>query len=260
LSGTPARFIAGGELVYKVSGNISGDIKPYPFGTTLTVTPALLRTSAEDGTPRVHVRIEAGRTSVLALLDQDPNLPTSFTKNTVASEAVLSLGQSLILGGLSQRESRSGRSGVPVLMNIPILKYLFSTKSTITADTAVIILLTPRDPAFIDEQNQKARAEFVEKRRAFLRASQGTQEDMRRFRERYPDWDQIPPNRFASHFFLMENSELYRTARWAETHQRAYRPGAPGSEAEQEMNSVMAQVCHYRDVEDMEKGPKKAEA
>jgi Flp pilus assembly secretin CpaC len=38
LSGTPAKFLAGGELVYKVSGNISGDIKPYPFGTTLTVT------------------------------------------------------------------------------------------------------------------------------------------------------------------------------------------------------------------------------
>ena len=113
LNGTPAKFLAGGELVYKVSGNISGDIKPYPFGTTLTVTPTLLRTPAEDGTPRVHVKVEAGRTSVLALLDADPNLPTPFSKVTVASEAVLSLGQTLILSGLSQRESRTGRSGVP---------------------------------------------------------------------------------------------------------------------------------------------------
>ena len=211
LNGTPAKFLAGGELVYKVSGNISGDIKPYPFGTTLTVTPTLLRTPAEDGTPRVHLRVEAGRTSVLALLDQDPNQPTTFTKVTVASEAVLSLGQTLILSGLSQRESRTGRSGVPGLMYIPILKYLFSTKSTIQADTAVIILLTPRDAAFRDERNQKALEEFVEKRRALLQARQGTEEDMRRFRERYPDWYQIPPNRFASHFFLMETSEIYRT-------------------------------------------------
>jgi hypothetical protein len=211
LNGTTAKFLAGGELVYKVSGNISGDIKPYPFGTTVTVTPTLLRTPAEDGTPRVHVRVEAGRTSVLALLDQDPNLPTTFTKVTVASEAVLSLGQTLILSGLSQRESRTGRSGVPVLMNIPILKYLFSTTSTVQADTAVIILLTPRDPAFSDERNRKALAEFVEKRRAFIQARQGTEEDMQRFRERYPDWDQIPPNRFASHFFLMETSEIYRS-------------------------------------------------
>ena len=212
LNGTPANFLAGGELVYKVSGNISGDIKPYPFGTTLTVTPTLLRTPAEDGTPRVHVRVEAGRTSILSLLDQDPNQPTSFTKVTVASEAALSLGQTLILSGLSQRESRTGRSGVPVLMYIPILKYLFSTQTTIQSDSAVIILLTPRDPAFWDEQNQKALAEFVEKRRAFLQARQGTEEDMQRFRERYADWVQIAPNRFATHFFLMENSELYRNA------------------------------------------------
>jgi hypothetical protein len=99
---------------------------------------------------------------------------------------------------------------VPYLRDIPILKYFFSTKSTTTADTAVIILLTPRDPAFTGERNQKALAEFVEKRRAFIRARQGTEEDMRHFRERYPDWDQFPPNRFASHIFLMENSDMYR--------------------------------------------------
>lgn len=210
LNGTSAKFIAGGELVYKVAGNISGDIKPYPFGTTLTVTPVLLRTPAEDGSPRVHVRVEAGRTSVLSLLDLDPNQPTPFTKVTVASEAVLSLGQTLILSGLSQRESHTGLSGVPLLRDIPILRYFFSTKSTIQSDSAVIILLTPRDPAYSDERNRKALAEFVEMRRAYLKARQGTEEDMRRFRERYPDWQQITPNRFASHFFMMETSELYR--------------------------------------------------
>ena len=211
LNGTPAKFLAGGELVYKVSGNISGDIKPYPFGTTLTVTPTLLRTPAEDGTPRVHLRVEAGRTSVLALLDQDPNQPTTFTKVTVASEAVLSLGQTLILSGLNQRESRTGITGVPYLRDIPILKYFFSTRTIVTADVAVIILLTPRDPAFQDERNRKALAEFVAMRRAFIKAKQGTEEDMQRFRERYPNWQQLPPNRFASHVFMLETSQLYRT-------------------------------------------------
>ena len=211
LNGTTARFLSGGELVYKVSGNISGDIKPYPFGTTLTVTPTLLRTPAEDGTPRVHVKVEAGRLSILEILDTDPNQPTTFTKVTVASESVLSLGQTLILSGLSQRESRTGRSGVPVLMDIPILKYFFSTKVTVQADTAVIILLTPRDPAYSDERNRKALAEFVEMRRAFLKAKRGTEEDMQRFRERYPDWQQVWPSRFSSQLFMLETSELYRS-------------------------------------------------
>jgi Flp pilus assembly protein TadD len=211
LSGTSANFLAGGELVFKVSGNISGDIKPYPFGTTLKVTPTLLRTPAEDGTPRVHVKVEAGRLSILSILNQDPNLPTSFTKITVASEAVLSLGQTLILSGLNQRESRTGITGVPYLRDIPILKYFFSTKIAVTADVAVIILLTPRDPAFQDERNRKALAEFVAMRRAFIKAKQGTEEDMQRFRERYPSWQQLPPNRFASHVFMLETSQLYRT-------------------------------------------------
>jgi len=34
---------------------------------------------------------------------------------------------------------------------------------------------------------------------------------MQRFRERYPDWNQIPPSRFATHFLPLQNSELYRT-------------------------------------------------
>ncbi len=116
----------------------------------------------------------------------------------------------MILSGLSQRESRSVRSGVPGLMHVPLLKYLFSTNTTVHADAAVIILLTPRDPAFWDERNREALEKFVEQRRAFLQAKQGTEEDMRRFRERYPDWNKLVPNRFGSHFFLMENSELYR--------------------------------------------------
>ena len=213
LSGTSAKFLAGGELIFKVSGLNSGDIKIYPFGTTLTVTPTLLRMPAEGGTPRVHLAVEAGRTSILNILSiaEDPNQPTPFDKVTVASQAVLSVGQTLILSGLSQRESRTGRSGVPILRDIPILKYFFSTETLLQSDSAVIILLTPRDPAFWDERNRQATAEFVAKRRAFLLARQGTDEDMRRFRERYPDWDKIPPNRFGSHLFLMETSEIYRT-------------------------------------------------
>jgi tetratricopeptide (TPR) repeat protein len=215
LSGTPATFIAGGDIVYKVSGTTSGDIKPYPFGTSLDVTPTLLRTRGEDGSPRIHVMVKAGRKTILALEDlstQSSEGSTVFANTAVSSEAVLGLGQTLILTGLNQRESQTRRSGVPVLKSIPIIKYLFSTKSTAVSDLGLIILLTPRDPAYWDEQNQKAIGEFVEKRRAYVQATQGTAEDMQRFKERYPDWDKLAPNRFASHFFLMENSDIYRRA------------------------------------------------
>jgi len=212
LNGTTANFIVGGELVYKVSGLNSGDIKPYEFGTTLKVTPTLLRTPSEDGTRRILVGVDAGRTSIVALLDSDPNLPTTFDRVEVASTAVVSLGRTLILSGLSQRESHILHDGVPGLMHIPILKYFFSTKTTIQVDSAVIILLTPRDPAYWGEQYRKAISEFIEKRKAYVQALQGTAADMQRFKQRYPDWDQLAPNRFASHFFLSANSQIYRLA------------------------------------------------
>jgi len=213
LSGTPATFTAGGDIVFRVAGNISGDIKPYPFGTTLEVTPTLLRTQDEDGSPRIRIAVKAGRKSVLnieALQAELGSEATAFENVEVTSEAVLALNQTLILTGLNQRERREGRSGVPILKSIPIIKYLFSEKTTSTSDLAIIILLTPRDPGYWDEQNRQAVAEFVEKRRDYVQAKQGTEEDLRRFKERYPDWDQPAPNRFASHFFLMENSEVYR--------------------------------------------------
>jgi len=211
LSGTTADFLAGGEIVFRTTGNIGGDIKPYPFGTKLKITPTLLRTPAEDGTPRVHVKVTAGRLSILSILEQSEDTPSTFTKVEVNSEAVLNLGQTLILSGLSQRESQEGLSGVPYLRDIPILKYFFSSRRTVVSDTAVIILLTPRDAAFSDEQNRRALGEFVSMRRAFIKAKQGTEEDMQRFRERYPDWQQLTPSRFASHFFMLETSQLYRS-------------------------------------------------
>lgn len=212
LSGTPATFLAGGDYVFRVSGLNSGDIKPYPFGTTLTVTPTLLRTPGEDGEPRVHLTVEAGRSSVLGIeLTDDPEGAVVFDKIQVTSHAVLGLGRTLILSGLSQKDSRTSRSGVPILSSIPLLKYLFSEETLVETQSAVVILLTPRDPAFVDARNREALNEFVALRREFMRARQGPEEDLRRFREKHPGWTDMPPNRFATHLFLTRTSELYRS-------------------------------------------------
>ena len=211
LNGTPAYFLAGGEFVFRVSGIETGDIKPYPFGTSLSVTPTLLRTPGEDGTPRIHIKVEAQRTSVLefltAITDDDSIV---FDKLTVISQAVLDRGQTLILSGLNQRESRNTDSGVPILKEIPLVNLVFSEKNTVDENTAVIIMLTPRDPAFNDKRNRKNLAFFVKKRREFLEARQGTKADMKKYKQKYPNWHLLVPNRFASHFFLLEKSDLYR--------------------------------------------------
>ena len=212
LNGTPAYFLAGGEFVFRVSGIETGDIKPYPFGTSLSVTPTLLRTPGRDGAPRIHIKVEAQRTSVLEFLTSETDDDSfAFDKLSVISQAVLDRGQTLILSGLNQRESRTSDSGVPIVKEIPLVNLFFSQKSTVDENTAVIILLTPRDPAFNDQKNRNRLAHFVKKRRDFLKAKQGTSEDMKKFQKKYPQWRDLAPNRFASHFFLLEKSNLYRS-------------------------------------------------
>ena len=199
------------EIVFKVSGIESGDIKPYPFGTSVTVTPTLLRTPSADGGPRVHLNIQAQRTSVLEFLTAEASDDSViFDKLNVNSQAVLDLGQTLILSGLNQREARTADTGVPLLKDIPIIKYFFSQKITVENNTAIIILLTPRDPAFNDKNRRKSLSAFVKMRRAYIKAQKGTKKDMRKFKKRYPNWQDLAPNRFASHFFLVENSDIYR--------------------------------------------------
>jgi tetratricopeptide (TPR) repeat protein len=213
LSGGNATFLAGGDLYYEIAGNVGGNLEKVQFGTTLTVTPTLLLTPAEDGSPQVHITVQTGRKSPtpLPITPTGNNGPSSaFDDVNITSETIIPIDRTLILSGLSQREATTTRTGVPGLMYIPLLKYFFSNKTTTIADAAIVILLTPRDPAYWGEKNQKEYDAFVLERRAFLQARQGTPQDWQHFKERYPNWDQIPPNRFSSNSFLIKTSELYR--------------------------------------------------
>ena len=208
LNGQKARFLAGGEIVFEVQGIETGDIKPYPFGISIDVAPTVLRTHSADGTPKIMVELLATRTSTIALaLDADNAV---FDKTEVSSKAVLALDETLVLSGLYQIDIRKNRTGVPILRDIPVLKYFFSTESELETRESAIILITPRDPALLNVERNQALDEFIERREAWLKAAAGTPEERNLFRENYPDWYKPAPNRYASHFFLLETSELYR--------------------------------------------------
>ena len=50
----------------------------------------------------------------------------------------------------------------------------------------------------------------LKRREAWVKAAAGTVEERALFRKNYPDWYKPAPNRYASHFFMLESSELYR--------------------------------------------------
>ena len=53
-------------------------------------------------------------------------------------------GDSVVLGGLIRDNASSGKSGVPLLMDIPVLGSLFSTTVDESVRTELLIFITPR--------------------------------------------------------------------------------------------------------------------
>jgi len=61
----------------------------------------------------------------------------------VKTEVSVRSGQSVVIGGLNMLETRVVKRGIPVLGDIPILGWLFSSKSDETVKTEVLFILTP---------------------------------------------------------------------------------------------------------------------
>ncbi|MCK4648661.1 hypothetical protein KAT51_03965, partial [bacterium] len=73
----------------------------------------------------------------------DNPYPIIMTREATSSVMVKD-GDTLVIGGLIKEEERTGRHGIPGLMNIPVIKYLFSRKHTDTVKSELIIFVTPR--------------------------------------------------------------------------------------------------------------------
>lgn len=163
-------------------------------GVSLKLTPSFL----DDGW--VQMAVEAERTFL-----KTPNSSyTGFTskmeisKTTVNANVAMKFGETLILSGLSEREIENNRDGVPFLQDIPIVQYFFSNKTTQDFTKSVLILITPREPGAIYEDD-KADAD-----------GGGTAMDS--FKKRFSDWFQPAPS-IASAMFHLQGNSLYREFR-----------------------------------------------
>ena len=112
-------------------------------GVTLSVKPTFLK----DG--QIELEIRAGHTFIT-----EPNEAVTFNlridtlKTEINGHVVMDIGDTLILSGLNEKTTRIGRSGVPLLQDIPGVQYLFSRRTTLDFQRSVLILVTPRLPVY----------------------------------------------------------------------------------------------------------------
>jgi type II secretory pathway component GspD/PulD (secretin) len=83
--------------------------------------------------------------------DTDNPYPIITTRKTT-NKVMIKDGDTLVIGGLIREEDKPTYTGVPGLMKIPVIKYLFSKKHTVKIKRELIIFITPRIVRFEEDK------------------------------------------------------------------------------------------------------------
>jgi general secretion pathway protein D len=75
--------------------------------------------------------------------ESDVVLPPIFTTRELSSNLQVENGQTLVLGGLIQREDQKVKRGIPWLSRIPLIGWLFGWESTVKKGSEILMILTP---------------------------------------------------------------------------------------------------------------------
>ena len=104
-------------------------------GTKLRVRPTI----SVDGTVQLEVSQEVSN----ATTETQFNAPVISTRS-VRTDLIVRDGQTIVLGGLTDREHDVQSEGVPFLSSIPFIGGLFGRQSRNTTETELFVFLTPR--------------------------------------------------------------------------------------------------------------------
>lgn len=202
-AGKTSTFFSGIELNAVATSNSPTGGNPVNIEKAIGVNLQLKPLFLADG--RVSFDITAERTFL-----KTPSDDVLFTfrletmKSKVEANVVMRFGETLILGGLSEKEAESSRDGVPLLQEIPLLQYAFSRSTRREFQKSLLILVTPRAPQYV-YQPEKARLETEKS----LPEEDRVPESLK---ARYADWFKPYPN-WASVFHHMQANGLYREFR-----------------------------------------------
>ena len=138
LEGQKSTFFSGSQLAVALTGNDVASMEKIDVGVKLDITPTFV---ADDA---VLIAVSVGRTFV------EPGEAGTFresvrvSKNEVNATVVLKFGQTLVLSGLREKQTSEEKSGVPLLRDLPLIQYLFSTEKTADYHKSIVTIITPR--------------------------------------------------------------------------------------------------------------------
>jgi general secretion pathway protein D len=127
----------GTATVLTTSNTIVNTIDYRSTGIVLRIVPRI----NVNGNVRLDVEQEISNVSNNA---NAQTLTPTLSERRVASSISVASGQTVLLAGLISEQAQGGRSGVPVLDQVPILGEAFSTTNNAKTRTELIIFIRPQ--------------------------------------------------------------------------------------------------------------------
>jgi general secretion pathway protein D len=115
-------------------------------GITLEISPSISLASYL----RLNVHLTLSRFVGVSI---NPNLPPPRTSREVQTSVYLPSGSTMVVGGIVVDSADRGKDSIPILGDIPILGYLFSSRSDLDTKRTLYFFVTPtilRDEDFAD--------------------------------------------------------------------------------------------------------------
>jgi len=141
----PANIFVGTTQPYPTSSYYGGgayggysSIQQMQIGVTLQVTPLI----NPDGLVVMDISMEIDGLAGSVTIQNVGQVPITTSKQASAKVSVRD-HDTIILGGLIYTEKDKSASGVPLLMNIPLLGYLFRSSSANNTRNELIVLIRP---------------------------------------------------------------------------------------------------------------------
>ena len=147
LDGTQSTFFSGAELSVGFAGTLQGgNLDKKEVGVSLNVSPTFL----EDD--RVLLTVTAKRDFFEEEQFGSFEQAVQTSKNQVSASAVVGFDQTLVLSGLSEKETENIQDKVPVLGDIPLLKTFFNEETDLEFNKSVMFMLTPRRVVYVNDE------------------------------------------------------------------------------------------------------------
>lgn len=139
LDGETAKILIGDRLAVEsrqvVDGSEVVSVNYIDVGIKLEVTPNI----NEDGTITTHIKPEVSNKTD-ETKNGNPNIRTRQAETTLRVNS----GETIVLGGLIQREENNEVFKVPLLGDIPLVGQLFRSTNMEKRETELVILITPK--------------------------------------------------------------------------------------------------------------------